>query len=59
MTKEVKLMDTPQSKNKMTEEDIKLQFITPAIEKAGWDKSQHIKMDKIIEKITDILGLEV
>ena len=32
-------------KSEMTEEDIKLQFITPAIEHAGWDKSKHIKME--------------
>ena len=25
-------------KHEMTEEDIKLQFITPGIEAAGWDK---------------------
>ena len=25
-------------KHEMTEEDIKLQFITPAIEGAGWDR---------------------
>lgn len=28
------------SYNKMTEEDVKYQFITPAIEQAGWDKNQ-------------------
>jgi type I restriction enzyme R subunit len=33
------------SKNKMTEEDIKLQYITPAIEKAHWDKHSQIKME--------------
>lgn len=32
-------------KHEMTEEDIKLQFITPAIEAAGWDKLKHIKME--------------
>lgn len=29
----------------MTEEDIKLQFITPAIEGAGWDKQKQIRME--------------
>ena len=28
----------------LTEEDIKYQLITPALEKAGWDKS-HIRME--------------
>lgn len=32
-------------KHEMTEEDIKLQFITPAIEAAGWDKLKQIKME--------------
>lgn len=32
-------------KHEMTEEDIKLQFITPAIESAGWDKLKQIKME--------------
>lgn len=32
-------------KHEMTEEDIKLQFITPAIETAGWDKLKQIKME--------------
>ena len=32
-------------KHEMTEEDIKLQFITPAIEAAGWDKLKKIKME--------------
>ena len=32
-------------KYEMTEEDIKLQFITPAIESAGWDRSSQIKME--------------
>lgn len=32
-------------KHEMTEEDIKLQFITPAIEFAGWDKRRQIKME--------------
>lgn len=31
-------------KKQLSEEDIKLQFITPALEKAGWDK-QHIRME--------------
>lgn len=31
----------------LTEEDIKLQFITPAIERAGWDKHSQIRMEKI------------
>ena len=31
-------------KKKMSEEDIKLQFITPAIEKAGWTK-ENISME--------------
>lgn len=29
----------------MTEEEIKLQFITPAIEKAGWDRKKQIRME--------------
>ena len=33
------------TKKEMTEEDIKLQYITPAIEKSGWDPKQHIKME--------------
>lgn len=32
-------------KQEMTEEDIKLQYITPAIEGAGWDKLKQIKME--------------
>ncbi len=32
-------------KSEMTEEDIKLQFITPAIENAGWDKQRQIKLE--------------
>lgn len=32
-------------KQEMTEEDIKLQFITPAIEGAGWDKQRQIRME--------------
>ena len=32
-------------KHEMSEEDIKLRFITPAIEKAGWDKNNQIKME--------------
>lgn len=32
-------------KHEMTEEDVKLQFITPAIEAAGWDKLKQIKME--------------
>lgn len=32
-------------KHEMTEEDIKLQFITPAIEYAGWDRQKQIKME--------------
>ncbi len=32
-------------KSSLTEEDVKLRFITPAIEKAGWDKTQ-ISMEK-------------
>lgn len=31
-------------KKQLSEEDIKLQFITPALENAGWDK-QHIRME--------------
>ena len=30
-------------KHEMTEEDIKLQFITPAIEGAGWDRQKQIR----------------
>ena len=33
------------TKKQMTEEDIKLQYITPAIEKSGWDPRQHIRME--------------
>lgn len=32
-------------KHEMTEEDIKLQFITPAIEAAGWDRQRQIRME--------------
>ena len=32
-------------KHEMTEEDIKLQFITPAIEGAGWDRQRQIRME--------------
>ena len=32
-------------KCEMTEEDIKLPFITPAIEAAGWDRQRQIKME--------------
>lgn len=38
-------MSALMKKSEMTEEDIKLQFITPAIESAGWDKKEHIKME--------------
>lgn len=38
-------MDTVLAKREMTEEDIKLQYITPAIEKAGWDKKKQIRME--------------
>lgn len=38
-------MDTLMKKHEMTEEDIKLQFITPAIECAGWDKHKQIKLE--------------
>ena len=31
------------SKSKMSEEDIKLKFITPAIENAGWDRNKQIQ----------------
>jgi type I restriction enzyme R subunit len=33
------------NKSRLSEEDIKLQFITPAIERAGWDKHSQIKME--------------
>lgn len=32
-------------KHEMTEEDIKLQFITPAIEGAGWERQRQIRME--------------
>ncbi len=32
---------------KLTEEEVKLRFITPAIEQAGWDKHSQISMEKI------------
>lgn len=32
-------------KSEMSEEDVKLQFITPAIQKAGWDIHKQIKME--------------
>ena len=32
-------------KHEMTEEDIKLQFITPAIEASGWDRKKQIRME--------------
>lgn len=38
-------MDDLMKKHEMTEEDIKLQFITPASENAGWDKQRQIKME--------------
>lgn len=38
-------MDTSTNKHSMSEEDIKLKFITPAIERAGWDKMRQIKME--------------
>lgn len=38
-------MDNLMKKSEMTEEDIKLQYITPAIEGAGWDKQKQIKME--------------
>ncbi len=38
-------MDDLMKKHEMTEEDIKLQFITPAIENAGWDRQKQIKME--------------
>ena len=34
-------------KHEMTEEDIKLQFITPAIEGAGWDRQRQIRMESV------------
>ena len=38
-------MNDLMKKHEMTEEDIKLQFITPAIEGAGWDKQKQIRME--------------
>ena len=38
-------MEDLMKKYEMTEEDIKFQFITPAIETAGWDKLKQIKME--------------
>ncbi len=38
-------MNNLQNKKEMTEEDIKLKFITPAIEQSGWDRNMHIKME--------------
>ena len=38
-------MNTLMKKHEMSEEDIKLQFITPAIENAGWDRHSQIKME--------------
>lgn len=38
-------MDTSTNKHIMSKEDIKLKFITPAIERAGWDKMRQIKME--------------
>ena len=38
-------MDTVLSKKQMTEEEIKLQYITPAIENAGWDRKKQIRME--------------
>lgn len=35
-------MDGLMRKHEMTEEDVKLQLITPAIEAAGWDKQRQI-----------------
>ena len=32
-------------KHEMPEENIKLQFITPAIEGAGWDRQRQIRME--------------
>lgn len=33
-----------ESKKSLSEEDIKLQYITPALNKAGWD-NQHLRME--------------
>ena len=38
-------MDTVIPKKQMTEEEIKLQYITPAIEKSGWDRKKQIRME--------------
>lgn len=38
-------MDTSMNKQTLSEEDIKLKFITPALENAGWDKMRQIKME--------------
>ncbi len=38
-------METVIPKKQMTEEEIKLQFITPAIEKSGWDRKKQIRME--------------
>lgn len=38
-------MSALMKKHEMTEEDIKLQFITPAIEASGWDKFNQIKLE--------------
>lgn len=38
-------MEDLMKKYEMTEEDIKFQFITPAIETAGWDRLKQIKME--------------
>ncbi len=35
----------PSLKSELTEEEIKLRYITPAIEKAGWDKQKQIRME--------------
>lgn len=37
--------DALMKKHEMTEEDIKFQFIAPAIEGADWDKQQQIRME--------------
>ena len=38
-------MEDLMKKHEMTEEDIKLQFITPSIEGAGWDRQKQIRME--------------
>ena len=38
-------MDELMKKRDMTEEDIKVKYITPAIERAGWNTERQVKFE--------------